>query len=343
MLARDKTIKKIKGNLPFYNEFARKQQIKKLNLVKKIILGSTANPYSVLDKIKPELIVLGPDQKTFINHLHEELASRKLITILERAQPYHIDILKSSKIRPCLADPKNNGFLLINKPAGLTSHDVVNKIRAICSTKRVGHAGTLDPLATGLLVIGVNMATRLLSWWQLFPKSYHATLELGKSSDTFDIQGKIKKTSARTIFKKTLITTISKFQGQQYQIPPPFSAKKINGQPAYKLARQGLDFKLKKQLVNIHWIKLLAYDFPSATLEINCSSGTYIRSLINDIGQALRTGAVMTKLQRIKIGETELKQAGELNDLKNNNWSNYLFPVHQFLSDLNNQELTANK
>ncbi len=212
------------------------------------------------------------------------------------------------------------GFLLINKPNGWTSHDIVNYLRKITKIKKIGHAGTLDPFATGLLIIGIGRsATKNLNYFQNLNKTYLTTIKLGFNSTTDDLTGKITPINPNlkpklTILKKILKT---KFTGNLEQIPPNYSAKKINGQKAYELARQNEKINLQPQKITIYDLQIIDYQFPNLNLKITCSKGTYIRSLARDIGQELKTGAYCAKLTRTEIGHYNLKQA--LNNIKKTN------------------------
>jgi tRNA pseudouridine55 synthase len=225
-----------------------------------------------------------------------------------------------------IEDFKNSGFLIINKPRGITSHDVIKKLREITNIKKIGHSGTLDPLAEGLLILGIGREfTKKLNTLQKEDKEYIATLKLGEISDTFDKEGRIKKLKIKNIPKKEEIERVlNTFLGQIEQIPPIFSAKKIGGKKSYQLARKGIIPKLKPQKVNIYEISLLAYDFPLLKIKIKCSHGTYIRSLANDIGEKLGFGAYLEELVRTKIGETSIDDAVQLSKLNPENWKKYL-------------------
>lgn len=308
VVARTTTISKVKGNLPYYSEQERVNQLKKIKTIKRVILGNLNNPYKILAQVKPDIILLGYDQKIFTDQLSIELKKLKLHPKILRAKPLAENFFKSSKIKPVLEN-KQAGFLLINKPSGITSHDVINNIRRITQIKKVGHAGTLDPLATGLLVVGINEATKMLNWWHYFPKTYLTEMEFGKISDTYDLEGNVKDISTKKIKMKTIELTLLNFIGFIKQRPPNFSAKKINGQKAYQLARKKIDLKLPKQTININEIKIIKYSWPKLKLSITCSTGTYIRSLIHDLGKKLEIGAIMTSLKRTAIGNFSLKNA----------------------------------
>jgi tRNA pseudouridine55 synthase len=218
------------------------------------------------------------------------------------------------------------GFILINKPAGITSHDVVDKLREITKIRRIGHSGTLDPFATGLLILGIGREfTKNLSIFQKKDKEYIATLKLGAESDTFDREGNIVEKKIEKIPERKEIEEVLKsFLGEIEQIPPAFSAKKIKGKKLYELARKGIKVKPKPQKVKIYEISILEYKFPHLKIKVKCSSGTYIRSLANDIGKKLGCGAFVEELIRTKIGEFSLKSAVELSKLTPQNWKSFL-------------------
>ena len=222
---------------------------------------------------------------------------------------------------------KKWGFILIDKLAGITSHDVVLKLRKITKIKKIGHAGTLDPMATGLLILGIGRkATKKLSFFQKLDKEYLVKIKLGAVSDTFDAEGKIKEIEVKEIPSLEKIKKVLKeFEGEIEQIPPLFSAKKIKGKKAYELARKGIKVNLLPQKVKIYQIEILNYKFPYLEIKVNCSSGTYIRSLANDIGKRLGCGGYVEKLRRTKIGDFSVENAIKLKDLSSKNWESFLF------------------
>lgn len=218
-----------------------------------------------------------------------------------------------------------SGILNINKPTGPTSCDVVDKIRKITGIKKVGHAGTLDPLAQGILLILIGQATKLQTKLMNQEKTYLALIRLGATSDTYDGEGKIKlKRVKKEPTAKEIEKTLKNFKGVTFQTPPIFSAIKIGGRPAYKLARRGKKIKLKPRKVKISQIKIIDYCWPFLKIMVVCSRGTYIRSLANDIGEALSCGAYLEQLVRIKIGQFEIKKAVSLDELTAKNWLKYL-------------------
>jgi len=218
------------------------------------------------------------------------------------------------------------GFLFIKKPPKITSHNVVERLRRITKIKKIGHAGTLDPLAQGLLILGIGRKfTKKLAIFQKKDKEYIATLKLGAESDTFDREGKIKENKVEKIPERKEINKILKsFLGEISQVPPIFSAKKIKGKKLYHLARKEIKIKPKAQKVKIYDISILDYRFPYLKIKVNCSSGTYIRTLASDIGKKLKTGAILEDLLRTKIGNFSLEKAIELKKINKNNWKKFL-------------------
>lgn len=202
------------------------------------------------------------------------------------------------------------GFLVLDKPIGPTSRDVVNKVQRLLRPLKVGHAGTLDPLASGVLVIGVGSATRLVEYVHRYSKRYEATFLLGTSSDTEDISGQlVEHPDAARPTHAEVVELLPAFRGDLMQVPPAFSALKVAGRRAYSMARAGEQVELAARPIKIHTLELLEYEYPVLRLAIVCSSGTYVRSLGRDMAQALGTEAVMTALRRTSIGPFTLAQA----------------------------------
>jgi tRNA pseudouridine55 synthase len=222
-----------------------------------------------------------------------------------------------------------SGFLLINKPKGQSSHNVVSFLRKITKIKKIGHSGTLDPFATGLLILGIKReATKRLSQFLKMDKEYKACLKLGAESNTFDREGKIVRKKINEIPKiKEIKNVLKKFIGEINQVPPIFSAKKIRGKRLYQLARKGKKVRLKPQKVKIYQISILDYKFPFLKIKVKCSAGTYIRSLASDIGKALKCGAYLENLKRTKIGNFSLKDSIELSKLNSKNWQKFLIQI----------------
>jgi tRNA pseudouridine55 synthase len=221
-----------------------------------------------------------------------------------------------------------SGFLLVDKPAGLTSHDVVDQVRRVAKTRAVGHAGTLDPFATGLLILGIGKATKGLSSFVGLPKTYEVVVRLGATSDTFDREGQITENAAGMPTQDEVERVLSQFRGGYEQKAPLFSAKKIKGKKLYELARAGTateELRPSKQ-VEITTLHILDYQPPRLKLIVACSSGTYIRSLADDIGRALGVGAYAVELRRTKIGDYSVEQALPLGSLATDALSQALLP-----------------
>lgn len=219
-----------------------------------------------------------------------------------------------------------DGLLVIDKPKGMTSHDVINELRSITHIKKIGHAGTLDPLATGLLIVGVGKeATKNLQKFQKLAKEYVATIRLGAISETLDSEGNIEEKPVEKIpLRNEIEKLLEGFVGKIKQIPPMFSAKKIQGERAYRLARKGIKVKLQPQQIEIYKIEIVKYDWPYLEIRVHCSSGTYIRALARDIGEKLGCGGIIEKLKRTKIGSFSLKDSVSLLRLHSRNWKKFL-------------------
>lgn len=226
---------------------------------------------------------------------------------------------------------ENWGFLLVNKPSGITSHDVVEVLRKITGIKKIGHGGTLDPIATGLLIVGIGRrATKKLKEIQALNKEYLAKVRLGRVSNTYDREGKIQEMKIEKIPTFEEVQEVIKtFVGEIEQIPPPFSAKKINGKRAYQLARRGIMVKLKPQKIKIYDIEILKYSFPFLEIKVICSSGTYIRTLAHEIGKKLNCGAYLEELTRTKIGNFSIERAINLQHLDSKNWKKFLIQIEK--------------
>jgi tRNA pseudouridine55 synthase len=205
----------------------------------------------------------------------------------------------------------------INKPAGITSHTVVNKLRRFYGIKKIGHAGTLDPFATGVLILLVGReSTKRSDEFMKQDKIYRTKLKLGYISDTYDKDGVIQEYNVKKVPTRSEIESIiASFIGEIGQIPPMYSAIKINGKKMYELARKGQTIDIPPRLVNIYNINILDYIYPYLTLDIACSSGTYIRSLGYDIGMKLSTGAYLEELERRQSGEFNIEKCYTLDNL----------------------------
>lgn len=220
---------------------------------------------------------------------------------------------------------QKSGFILIDKGSGPTSHDVVAALRRITGIKKIGHAGTLDPLASGLLICAIGRsATKQISSVMKQDKVYEVEMILGAVSDTYDSQGKIESRSERIVEREELLAILEKFKGKQEQVPPMYSAKKVAGKKLYELARQGVEIERKPCSIEIKTLELIDYQWPTLKLVVECSTGTYIRSLVHDIGQSLGVGAYMSALRRTSIGDFKIEQALRLEELAKDNWEGFL-------------------
>lgn len=202
-----------------------------------------------------------------------------------------------------------NGILLIDKPSGWTSNDVVIKLKGILHQRRVGHSGTLDPMATGLLVVFAGRATRAVEFAEAHSKRYIARLSLGIVTDTQDITGNILSRNEDDINEEKFIEAIKSFEGPQEQLPPMYSAIKVNGKKLYDIARKGGEVERKKRSIEISRLEYLGREGEEYILDVSCSKGTYIRTLCHDIGQKLGCGACMTYLRRVEAGEFSVDNA----------------------------------
>ena len=235
----------------------------------------------------------------------------------------------------------SDGFINLNKKSGMTSHDAVNHVRKIFSTRKVGHAGTLDPLASGVLPIAIGRATKFIEYLADCDKSYRAEILFGVATDSGDLEGEI--ISRADDFQMPTVdefkATLRNFIGEIEQTPPRFSAIKINGRKAYDMARKNLEFEMPRRLVKISDIKLIALGKNSVVLEISCGKGTYIRSLAIDIGERLKIPATLKNLIRLRVGDFDLKNSATLDELNAEN----ILPVENCLNHLPRFELKENR
>ena len=208
-------------------------------------------------------------------------------------------------------------IISLNKPKGITSQDAVTKVKRILNIKKAGHTGTLDPMATGLLLVCVNKATRLASYFTDLDKDYRAVMKLGESTDTQDAEGTVTASSDKVDFDDSTIRDAFKaFEGKILQQPPMFSALKHKGKALYKYARKGIEIERKPREINIYNIKLLKINIPYIEFSVRCSKGTYIRTLCYDIGQKLGTEAHMSELERTAIGSFKVNESLNPDELR---------------------------
>jgi tRNA pseudouridine55 synthase len=231
-----------------------------------------------------------------------------------------------------------SGVLVVDKPVGLTSHDVVQIIRRGTNIRRAGHTGTLDPRASGVLVVLIGPAVRLSEYVSASDKRYQATIRLGSSTDTFDAEGRITSSaSVDSITEEQFEEILEQYVGEIEQVPPPYSAIKIGGRKAYEMAREGEEVNLEPRVIQVYSLELLEWDPPEAVVDVFCSSGTYVRSLANDLGNALGVGAHLVGLRRTKSGRFTLRDAVPLRRLQEafvaGDWYKYLIPAAEALAD----------
>jgi tRNA pseudouridine55 synthase len=219
------------------------------------------------------------------------------------------------------------GLLNLNKPAGMTSRRVVDRVQKLGRRLKAGHAGTLDPLASGVLVVCVGAATRLIPYVQAMPKRYSATFLLGRQSPTEDVDGPVTELADPPIPSLDAITKAARgLTGEILQRPPAFSALKVEGRRAYDLARAGRPVDLKPRRVTVYRLEVEAYQYPELRLAVECGSGTYVRSLGRDLAASLGTAAVMSQLVRLAIGRFTIEDAAVLESLRPDNWLDHLLP-----------------
>lgn len=219
-----------------------------------------------------------------------------------------------------------SGVLILDKPSGLTSHDVVQRLRRISGVRRIGHTGTLDPLATGVLLVCVGQATRLVEYLVGLNKTYETTIRLGQTTTTYDAEGEIIRERPVRVEESQLAAALNAFRGPIRQRVPAHSAVKRDGVPLYKAARRGETIDLPEREVVIHALEVLACAPPNLSLRIVCSSGTYIRSLAHDLGEDLGCGGYVAALRRTAVGDFTLAEAIALDELTADNCQLYLHP-----------------
>jgi tRNA pseudouridine55 synthase len=247
-------------------------------------------------------------------------------------------------------DIKNaiSGALVIDKPVGMTSHDVVQAIRNGTNLRRAGHTGTLDPRASGVLVILVGPAVRLSEYVSASDKRYQAIIRLGGSTDTFDAEGLVTPTKDPvSVTEAQFEEALKTFVGEIEQTPPPYSAVKVQGRKAYEMAREGEEVELAPRKITVHHLEVLEWTPPEVVIDVHCSSGTYVRSLANDLGVMLGCGAYLVGLRRTKSGRFSLRDAVPLRKLQEaftaGNWYQYLIPAAEALGDWTAVELSPDE
>ncbi len=227
-----------------------------------------------------------------------------------------------------------SGVLLIDKPMGPTSHDIVNRIRRTFGIKKVGHGGTLDPMATGLLIMLLGKGTKLSDRFLGSDKTYEGTMRLGITTDSQDAQGEVlSESDASGVTEEQVREEMTKRVGDSFQTPPMVSAVKVDGQPLYKHARKGKTVERKPRLIHVFQFKLLRFENPDADFVMRCTKGTYVRTLCHDIGSDLGCGAHLTRLRRTRSGSLDISQAlpmDEVMQMSRDTLAEHILPIRKF-------------
>lgn len=226
-----------------------------------------------------------------------------------------------------------DGVINVLKPKGITSFDVVRDIRKIAKIKKVGHTGTLDPLASGVLPVCIGKATKIVDYIMEGTKTYRVEMKLGTTTDTYDREGTVLEEKEVSVSPTEVEKAIEKYKGDIKQVPPMYSALKVNGQKLYDLARKGIEVEREARKIQIHDICILSIDLPYIIFDVKCSKGTYIRSLCFDIGNDLGSGAVMWNLERLEASPFNIKEAIKLEDLNEENIKQFITPIDEALKD----------
>ena len=237
-----------------------------------------------------------------------------------------------------------NGIVIIDKPQGWTSQDVVSKLRGVLHTKRIGHGGTLDPMATGVLPVFVGRGTRAVEFFEHAEKTYETVLRLGITTDTEDITGAVLEQKPVCVTKDAFLAVLEQFRGEIQQVPPMYSALKINGQKLCDLARKGQEVERKSRAITIYKLECLSFEGDTARLLVHCSKGTYIRTLCKDIGAALGCGGCMESLRRVTAGAYTIAEAIPLSTLaESDDPEQHLRPVDSMFVNFEAITLTPNQ
>jgi len=329
VLESDQAIKSLRNYTPYNNENIRKSNLKKLGF--KVFVRNTKHDARFLIKeLKPDILCIGEDQK-YLQEIFTKFPNIKL----ELIKFVKSNLYKSSHLRNILGD-KSAGIYLIDKPKGFNSFKTVSVLRKLLNMKRVGFSGTLDPLASGLLILASGKATRLLDWFHDLPKVYLADILFGQESDTYDMEGNITvNENAKSFTKAELEKVLNKFLGKQNQKAPIYSAKKVDGKKLYKLARAGKEVEAPSKEIEIYSFKINKFKYPNLSLEVSVSAGTYIRSLAHDLGRAMGTGAMLSDLRRTAIGNFKVINALPLDKTDKTSLPKNKLDVQDVINDLN--------
>jgi len=329
VLESDQAIKYLRHYVPYNNQKIRETQLKNLGF-NVFIRDTNHDTDYLINHLQPDILCVGEDQK----YLQNIFSNFKNIN-LKIVKFIQSNIYKSSRLKAILED-QTAGVYLIDKPKGVNSFRAVSTLRKVLNMKSIGFSGTLDPLASGLLIMASGKATRLLDWFHALPKIYQASILFGQESDTYDLEGKIVINSQAKVFEQTkLAKVLVKFLGKQMQVAPIYSAKKVAGQKLYKLARAGKSVQAPSKEIEIYKLEIKKFKYPNLNLLVSASVGTYIRSLAYDLGQAMNTGAVLADLRRLAIGDFNVKQAIPLDEVNQISLAKYKIAGLDIIKSLN--------
>lgn len=335
VLESDEAISSLRGQTPFYQQELRTKILRQYNL--KTYLRYHQDYHQVLQDLSPDILLFGYDQTWLREQFQRVINNGDYGVEIRTAQSWHPELAKSAKLKSVLADPQA-AFYFLDKPKNSHSFQSVSFLRRILSIKKVGFSGTLDPLASGLMILASGRATKLLDCFHFLPKVYQADIRFGQSSDTYDLAGQVMvDKQAKPFSKKDLSEKLKKFLGPQEQIAPIYSAKKVAGHKMHELARQGQAPSPRSHKIEIYHLIIKKFKYPDLRLIVQCSAGTYIRSLAHELGQAMGTAALLADLRRLCIGEFSLKLALSTSKLNKNNLFNYSWPPDRILAALNGQ------
>ena len=328
VLESDKMIKELKNYQPFNSEKIRSKNLKQFGV--NVYLRNGEDAKTIIEKLKPDVLCFGHDQE-FLRQMFSGLTNFAIKNI----EPFGRGLFKSSRLVAVLED-EQAGLYLVDKAKGEHSFRLVAVFRKMFNLKKVGFSGTLDPLASGLMIVAVSKATRMLDWFHYLPKIYVADILFGQSSDTYDLAGQISiDKNAKSFSQKDLEIALRNFLGKQKQTAPAYSAKKIRGQKLHELARAGQLVDLPKADIEIYSLKIKSFHYPNLKLEVSCSAGTYIRSLANDLGKQPKTSALLADLRRISIGDFNIKDALTLAEINNDKLSQARILPQAIIASLN--------
>jgi len=333
VLETDEAIRSLRGEAPCYQQAVRQKILLKYGI--KIYLRYQQDYHAVLKDLSPDILLFGYDQDWLNGQFRRVINAGDYGVQTRTARAWHPEFCKSSKIKSVLSDPQA-AFYFLDKAKGTPSFQTVSLLRRCLHIKKIGFSGTLDPLASGLMILASGRATKILDWFHFLPKTYEADILFGQHSDTYDLAGRISiNERARAFGQKDLSTNLKKFLGPQEQIAPTYSAKKVAGHKLHELARQGRDLTAPRSHIEIYELEVKKFRYPQLRLFIKCSAGTYIRSLAQDLGQAMSTGALLADLRRLSIGGFSLKIALAIEKIDERRLRHHCHAPAQIIDSLN--------